>query len=487
VSAPVEVGQVLGGKYRVERIIGEGGMGVVVAARHLVLGELVALKFLRADGDASEENIARFRREARAAVRLRSTHVAKVFDVAELEDGTPYIVMEHLVGRDLAQLVEEDGPLPVEQAVDYLTQACEAICEAHARGIIHRDLKPANLFLCTTATGTPNVKVLDFGASRAVVHAGGKADGVKTEGIIGSQFYMSPEQLGGEPIDVRADVWALGATLYEILTGKVPFEGKNLVQQYNLVKSTKPPAPSKLRPEIPAQLDAVVLKALAADKDKRFAGVPAFAKALTPFAPAHRHASIDRIQNAGESITIPAARPSRPPPGGESKTLPAPVAVADTLQATETAAGKKKGARGRISYGVATLVAVAALAAVTVAVRAPRQEEPQPGPASPPATQPPPSPPPFAPPVEAPTAALPSSVAGAEPAADAGKKRNIAGSTTAPAPTTPHANPGTPQQPATAAPPVSVAPPPQPATASPPPPPKPPPEDTPDAGLDIRK
>jgi eukaryotic-like serine/threonine-protein kinase len=174
-SAPVQIGDVLAGKYRIERVLGAGGMGVVVAATHLRLEQLVAIKFLLPAALESEDVVARFAREARAASRIQSEHVARVIDVGELEDGLPYMVMEYLEGSDLAGILADAGPLPIETTVDYLLQACEALAEAHAAGIVHRDLKPANLFLAARADGTSIVKVLDFGISKAASDAAATA------------------------------------------------------------------------------------------------------------------------------------------------------------------------------------------------------------------------------------------------------------------------------------------------------------------------
>ena len=165
-SPSVASGVMLAGKYRVERTIGEGGMGVVLAATNEALRQRVAIKLLRSGALANAKALGRFEREARAAASLRSEHVARVLDVGKLEDGRPYMVMEYLEGRDLGDVIEHGGELPVGDAVDYVLQACEAVAEAHAAGIIHRDLKPKNLFLSQTVDGRPLVKVLDFGISK---------------------------------------------------------------------------------------------------------------------------------------------------------------------------------------------------------------------------------------------------------------------------------------------------------------------------------
>src|ERR1700689_4591807 len=166
-SSPVKEGDLLAGKYRVERVLGVGGMGVVVAARHEQLDQRVAIKFVRDDALGNEDAVARFLREARAAVKLRSEHAAKVLDVGTLESGAPYMVMEYLEGSDLGAVLIERGPLPVEVVAEYIVQACEAVAEAHAAGIVHRDLKPQNLFLARTVGGGSTIKVLDFGVSKS--------------------------------------------------------------------------------------------------------------------------------------------------------------------------------------------------------------------------------------------------------------------------------------------------------------------------------
>lgn len=160
-------GETIAGKYRVERTLGQGGMGVVVAARHLHLQQSVAIKFLRPELMGGGEAVERFQREARAAVRIQNEHVARVLDVGALDSGVPYIVMEYLDGVDLAAWIEKQGPVPARQAVDFVLQACEALAEAHSLGIVHRDLKPANLFCIRRPDGALFVKVLDFGISRS--------------------------------------------------------------------------------------------------------------------------------------------------------------------------------------------------------------------------------------------------------------------------------------------------------------------------------
>src|SRR5512146_2483854 len=203
-SVDVREGDVLAGKYRIDKILGAGGMGVVVAAHHLHLDEKVAIKFLLFEALKNAEVVARFAREARAAVKIKSEHVARVSDVGTLENGSPYMVMEYLEGDDLSHLLAARGRFAVGEAIDFVLQACEAIAEAHVLGIVHRDLKPANLFCIRRADGRLSVKVLDFGISKMnTVGAGGAASSTggrdqsmtRTSAIMGSPLYMSPEQL----------------------------------------------------------------------------------------------------------------------------------------------------------------------------------------------------------------------------------------------------------------------------------------------------
>ncbi|HEY3500068.1 MAG TPA: serine/threonine-protein kinase, partial [Polyangiaceae bacterium] len=214
-------GQVLAGKYAVERVLGRGGMGVVVAAQHLQLFHHVAIKLMLPEVAANSEAVLRFVREARAVTRIKSEHVVRVSDVGTLDSGEPFMVMEYLEGADLGALLLQRGPLPIAEAAEYVLQACDAIAEAHALGIIHRDLKPPNLYLSRRADGSPVVKVLDFGISKAQTAAGDAM--TRTSALMGSPLYMSPEQMtSSRDVDPRSDIWSLGIILYKLVSGRLP-------------------------------------------------------------------------------------------------------------------------------------------------------------------------------------------------------------------------------------------------------------------------
>jgi serine/threonine-protein kinase len=284
--SPSKIPEIIAGKYRVERTLGMGGMGIVVAATHLDLHEVRAIKLMRPDL-ADPQIVERFLREARAVVKLRSEHVAQVYDVGRLESGAPYIVMELLHGDDLAALLKKRGALPVREAVHYIMQACDALSEAHARGIVHRDLKPANLFLTRREDGSPCIKVLDFGVSKHIHPEGEAAEIEMTNSgdIMGSPLYMAPEQMrSAREVDARADVWALGSILYKLLTGKAPYQRATVPEIFMAVMSTETAEPpSSLRRSVPPGLDAVVMRCLEKDPDVRFASAQDLKAALTPY------------------------------------------------------------------------------------------------------------------------------------------------------------------------------------------------------------
>lgn len=295
-------GVVVDGKYEVLHTLGQGGMGVVLAARHLQLGTTVALKLMAAEAGAHD--LERFDREARIVAQLRSEHVCRVIDVGRLPTGAPYIVMELLEGRDLAQVLEADGPLPVDLAVDYVAQACEALAEAHVAGVVHRDIKPGNLFVTRRPDGSPLVKVLDFGISKVGSQEGQDLTGTDT--VIGSPRFMSPEQLkSSRDVDVRSDLWALGTVLYELCGGRPAFAGDSTAELMVHIMMEDPVPLERLRPDLPPDFSAVVQRCLAKDPDGRFENVAALLVALAPFGGEQARSSRDRavrvLQSTGWS------------------------------------------------------------------------------------------------------------------------------------------------------------------------------------------
>jgi serine/threonine-protein kinase len=292
-TAPTSVGDIVGGKYRVERVLGRGGMGVVVVARHLRLGEVFAIKFPVARMGNGGDVLARWVREGRAAMRIRSQHVARVYDVGTLETGEPYLVMEYLEGRDLAAVVAIRGPLTVEEAIEYVLQAIEALAEAHAQGIVHRDIKPSNLFLTRGADASAVTKVLDFGAAKALT-LGADTSVTAPGGVVGTPLFMAPEQMRStRDVDARADIWALGATLHALLTGRPPFSAGSIVEIHECIQRGAPRLRAS-RPDAPEALEAILLRCMQTDPAHRYGSVAELAGALAGLVPERMRVSADR-------------------------------------------------------------------------------------------------------------------------------------------------------------------------------------------------
>jgi serine/threonine-protein kinase len=288
---PVQVGAIVNKKYRIDRLIGEGGMGVVFSARHLELDEHVALKFLRGEAMADPDLVARFSREARAAVSIKSEHVARILDVGTVDgDGAPFIVMEYLEGMDVGSALQRHGVFPVADVAEYGLHVCEALAMAHAKGIVHRDIKPENLFLTTTphTTHIKVVKVLDFGISKAALtgQAFGEVPLVRTVHLMGTPLYMSPEQIRASAnVDARSDIWSLGMVLYEMLTGMTAFNAASLTELCAAILERDIAPLTQHRLDVPEGLARVVARCLQRDPAQRFQHVGALANGLLPFAP----------------------------------------------------------------------------------------------------------------------------------------------------------------------------------------------------------
>ena len=394
----IQQGELLAGKYRVEQVLGAGGMGYVVAALHEQLGQRVAVKLLVPELCENEDSVTRFLREARAAVRIQSEHVARVLDVGELTNGSPYMVMEFLSGRDLADELDLPGQIDVPTAIDYLLQASEAVAEAHSLGLIHRDLKPANLFLTHRPDGSPLVKVLDFGISKAInvnENALEPAPSLTaTHSLLGSPAYMSPEQIRRpKSVDTRTDIWSLGSILYELLTRDPPFNADSPLALLAAVVSDPLPDIREKRPDVPPELAAVIAKCLEKKPDDRYQTVAELADALAPFAP-RSQPSVSRISGMLRSGSLRPVSSDRSPssqrtlqsPGagnpitGDQPTevdrvrvvTPAPAARSEKSTRTdwEASPADVSRSRRRVAVVLAGLVAVVA-ASVIVWQRAP--------------------------------------------------------------------------------------------------------------------
>jgi serine/threonine-protein kinase len=309
---PVREGDVLAGKYIVERVIGVGGMGVVVAARHQLLGGRVALKFVLPTLVHGEAAVQRFLREAQAATLITSEHVARVTDVGVLDHGAPYMVMELLDGKDLGSVLAERGPLPVGEVVDYVLQALQAVAEAHAKGIVHRDLKPSNLFLTRRADRSALVKVLDFGIAKATLTDASGASSDKsltaTQGMLGSPLYMSPEQIRSpKHVDARSDVWAIGIVLHELLSANYPFNGESAPALLAAIAADAPVPLRRHRPDAPAAIEELILGCLEKNRDARVPSVATVAERLAAFGTDDARLSLVRIRGVSGYPSIPPA------------------------------------------------------------------------------------------------------------------------------------------------------------------------------------
>ncbi|HEY8076253.1 MAG TPA: serine/threonine-protein kinase [Labilithrix sp.] len=345
-------GTVVAGKYRVGRVIGSGGMGCVLEATHLSLLQRVAIKVVLDDG-ADAEVRARFLREARAAVALTSEHVARVLDVGELDSGGPYIVMEYLDGVTLEDRFAQ-GPMSVGEVVEIVTQACDALSEAHARGIVHRDVKPANLFLVKKARGQTFVKVLDFGISRVADPRLAVQEGLTgTAAILGTPHYMAPEQMtASRDVDARADVWALGVCIYRALAGRYPFDATTLMELGAQVLATDPRPIVSHRPDIPPALAAIVARCMRRDPRERFATAAELGNAIEAMPGGHTRV----LGNQTPSVAPPAPAQTAP--------LPQPPAIPTAM----ALGGMKPAPSGKGS--TSTLVVVGLLGLAVLATMA---------------------------------------------------------------------------------------------------------------------
>jgi serine/threonine protein kinase len=384
-------GDVVAGKYRIEKVVGEGGMGIVYSAHHLVLDKRVAMKLVLVDALRGEELVERFVREAQAAARLQSEHVVRVTDAGALENGMPFLIMEYLEGCDLAELLNVEGPLASSDVADYMLQALAALAQAHAAGIVHRDLKPANLFLAVRDDGGNLVKVLDFGISK---QQPGTAHWKELTGkaLLGTPAYMSPEQLrSSKSVDARADLWSLGVVMYELLSGKTPFDGDGPGELFAAILETTPAKVRTHRSELPEAWDDVIARCLLRDVNARFQDAAELAVALAPLGSGRLTHLVESIENAcARSVrvlsktdsalvaaAVKAANTSLPPPlvspesEREPKSHPTPTFVTDKTIFAGVVPSRLR-SRSRLTVGSSAAFASAAFASVLLAAFAGR-------------------------------------------------------------------------------------------------------------------
>ena len=311
-----QTGEVLDGKYRIERLLGEGGMGAVAKATHLLRRAPVALKFMSPAVLQMTGAVERFVNEGVAASQIDSDHVVKIFDVGRMASGAPYLVMEYLEGCDLAQLLEREGPvLSGPRAVNFTLQILRALQTAHAAGIVHRDMKPSNCFVITKDGDPDFIKLVDFGISK--VKSADEAPAAhltRTNSALGTPLYMSPEQARSpRDVDHRTDLYSVGAILYEMLTGRTPYTADSGEYTEILFKifTTDPEPIKSFRPDLPDGLAAAVHRALTRELDQRFASAVDMAEALEPYGDERGAGMVARMRGARPGSVMP----SRAPPG----------------------------------------------------------------------------------------------------------------------------------------------------------------------------
>ena len=387
---PLKVGDLLAGKYRVERVLGEGGMGVVVAAYHELLDQRVAVKLLYQDV-ADREAQSRLLLEARSSAKLQSDHITRVIDVDTGPDGLPFIVMELLEGSDLCEIADARGALPRWLVVDYMLQTLEGLAHAHARGIVHRDLKPSNLFLTNRADGSQIIKILDFGISktqdppddrRAQQLTGGRS-------VLGSPPYMSPEQVRSpKSVDHRTDIWSLGICMYELLTNSMPFGGEELQETFAQILERDPAPIRMLVNGVPDGLERAVMRCLHKKRDHRFADVGELAKALAPFGSGTWSQYADRVAATLARVSEENAKemgsgPRLGSPTSDRISIPASPRRLDSMQpelhgTASTVHGRFDGKRRFIyaAVGISAALIGTGLIAATVVTRSHRDPPP---------------------------------------------------------------------------------------------------------------
>ncbi|MFO0684251.1 MAG: serine/threonine-protein kinase [Sandaracinus sp.] len=373
------VGQVLLGKLRVVRQLGGGGMGEVYEVEHLLTHHRRALKIVRGDLAKQPRYVERLLREASIAGRLATPFVVETLDAGRLDDGSAYVLMELLQGRTLHEVLQLDPKLPQQRVANILAQVCEGMAVAHTAGVVHRDLKPENVFLLESADGEERVKILDFGISKIESLVAAPATRLTREGtLIGTPFYMSPEQAAGREVDARADIWAIGVIAYEALTGRVPFDGSTVGEVMMLIASSNYAPLLYRRPDVDPKLAAVVDRALRPDPRDRYPDAEEMRRDLVRFA-SHEHAArartLPETAPAGSPSTLPPPPPSPTPSSSVRKSDPSRPAVDPRTPATTPVSQRpprerisgERASRG-LPFGGIVLVAIALGVTVTFLV-----------------------------------------------------------------------------------------------------------------------
>jgi hypothetical protein len=359
--------------YVIKQKIGEGGMGAVYLGEHPKINRRVAIKVLLPQLSRDPGVVQRFFHEAKAATEIRNEHIVDIIDFGELDDGSHYIIMEWLDGRSLAEALAQDGRFGLVRAIHIARGIGRALTAAHSRGIVHRDLKPDNIFLIRHGDDPDFVKVLDFGIAKLML---ADAD-IKTQtgAIMGTPFYMSPEQCNGSAVDQRTDVYALGVILYQMLAGRLPFNQTTLGELLIAHLTQPPPSPSKFEPSIPMAVERALMQALEKDPAQRFSNVDALVRAFA------------EVVTGVQPVVTGEPTPPRPMVSPSAPTVPPPMRGAKplgrTFAATAAEVFVRIGVRGRRAQAiVAGAAGVVLLLLVVIVVLASRSTAPPPPPPS---------------------------------------------------------------------------------------------------------
>jgi eukaryotic-like serine/threonine-protein kinase len=377
------VGTVIAGKYRIDAVIGRGGMGAVYRATHVMLNKTIAVKTIKPDLIESTEMVQRFQREARAATSLEHPNIVAVYDFGQAEDGALYIVMEFVNGVSLKDAIRASGPMPAARIARLLTQVASALARAHRNHVVHRDLKPQNLMIATDAKGEERIKLLDFGIAKSMEE--GTTTPLTAAGYsLGTPHYMAPEQAVGQEVDGRADLYALGVILYEMLVGDVPFNAGSAPAVLIMHLNDAPEPPSRRRPDLPISpaLEAIALRCLEKNPAQRFQTAEEFSEALERAVPAGTPVAPRAGTDAATALVAPSplpgdtARPFFLPLEASSVAVPPPLPTQQpgtrpTINARDAAVLPAAtppsigGGKGRL---IVVLLAVAALFVMAVAL-----------------------------------------------------------------------------------------------------------------------